>query len=97
MRSSALWSAGTPPPREPVASCDVEKQISTLRAAPDKNRAFASVKDIEPSAVPDHLGSLTPVLLRMETRVTKHGFRGGSTGARRWSWCSRRRSRWTSS
>ncbi|MEU8563515.1 DUF6777 domain-containing protein [Streptomyces cyaneofuscatus] len=60
-----------------VASCDVEKQISTLRAAPDKNRAFASVQDIEPSAVPDYLRSLTPVQLRMDTRVTNHGFRDG--------------------
>ncbi|MGC4931337.1 DUF6777 domain-containing protein [Streptomyces sp. DT117] len=60
-----------------VASCDVEKQISTLRAAPDKNRAFASAQDIEPSAVPDYLRSLTPVQLRMDTRVTNHGFRDG--------------------
>lgn len=60
-----------------IASCDVEKQISTLRAAPDKTRAFASVQDIEPSAVPDYLRSLTPVQLRMDTRVTNHGFRDG--------------------
>ncbi|MEV7898111.1 DUF6777 domain-containing protein [Streptomyces cyaneofuscatus] len=60
-----------------VASCDVEKQISTLRAAPDNNRAFASVQDIEPSAVPAYLRSLTPVQLRMDTRVTNHGFRDG--------------------
>ncbi|MEW1612887.1 MULTISPECIES: DUF6777 domain-containing protein [unclassified Streptomyces] len=60
-----------------VASCDVEKQISTLRAAPDKNRAFASVQDVEPSAVPDFLRSLTPVQLRKDTRVTNHGFRDG--------------------
>ncbi|MFD3739809.1 DUF6777 domain-containing protein [Streptomyces sp. NPDC058629] len=60
-----------------VSSCDVEKQISTLRAAPDKNRAFASVQDIEPSAVPEYLRSLTPAQLRMDTRVTNHGFRDG--------------------
>ncbi|WP_411082782.1 DUF6777 domain-containing protein [Streptomyces sp. cmx-18-6] len=60
-----------------VASCDVEKQIKVLRAAPDKNRAFASVQDIEPSAVPDYLRALTPVQLRMDTRVTNHGFRDG--------------------
>lgn len=64
-----------------VASCDVEKQIGTLRAAPDKNRAFASVQDIEPSAVPDYLRSLTPVQLRMDTRVTNHGFRDGEATA----------------
>ncbi|MET7583142.1 DUF6777 domain-containing protein [Streptomyces microflavus] len=64
-----------------VASCDVEKQISTLQAAPDKNRAFASVQDVEPSAVPDYLRSLTPVQLRMDTRVTNHGFRDGKATA----------------
>jgi len=64
-----------------VASCDVEKQISTLRAAPDKNRVFASVQDIEPSAVPGYLRSLTPVQLRMDTRVTNHGFRDGKATA----------------
>ncbi|PCG82142.1 hypothetical protein CIB93_31610 [Streptomyces sp. WZ.A104] len=64
-----------------VASCDVEKQIDTLTAAPDKNRAFASVQDIEPSAVPGYLRDLTPVTLRMDTRVTNHGFRDGEATA----------------
>ncbi|ROV70031.1 hypothetical protein D3105_02785 [Streptomyces globisporus] len=31
-----------------IASCDVEQQVKVLQAAPDKNRAFASVQDIEP-------------------------------------------------
>lgn len=64
-----------------VASCDVEQQIKVLRAAPDKNRAFASVQDIEPSAVPDYLRGLTPVSLRMDTRVTNHGYRDGEANA----------------
>lgn len=64
-----------------VASCDVEKQISVLGAAPEKNRAFASVQDIEPSAVPGYLRSLTPVQLRMDTRVTNHSFRDGKAAA----------------
>ncbi|MFH9477895.1 DUF6777 domain-containing protein [Streptomyces anulatus] len=64
-----------------VASCDVEQQIKVLKAAPDKNRAFASVQDIEPSAVPGYLRGLTPVTLRMDTRVTNHGYRDGEADA----------------
>ncbi|MFF0333494.1 DUF6777 domain-containing protein [Streptomyces fimicarius] len=64
-----------------IASCDVEQQIKVLRAAPDKNRAFASVQDIEPSAVPGYLRDLTPVTLRMDTRVTNHGYRDGEANA----------------
>ncbi|MET9731968.1 DUF6777 domain-containing protein [Streptomyces sp. NPDC006458] len=61
-----------------VSTCDVEKQIKALRAAPAKNRAFASVADVRPDAVPGYLRALTPVQLRMDTRVTNHGFRDGA-------------------
>ncbi|MFF7928458.1 DUF6777 domain-containing protein, partial [Streptomyces mirabilis] len=61
-----------------VASCDVEKQITALKAAPSKNAAFASVLGIQPSAVPGYLRTLTPVQLRADTRVTNHGYRNGS-------------------
>lgn len=61
-----------------VSSCNVEKQISSLQADPAKNRAFASVEGIQPSAVPAYLRSLTPVQLRMDTRVTNHGYRNGA-------------------
>ncbi|MEU1281391.1 DUF6777 domain-containing protein [Streptomyces sp. NPDC005805] len=60
-----------------VASCDVEKQVRFLSDAPDRNRAFAEVQDIAPDRVPAYLRSLTPVQLRMDTRVTNHGFRDG--------------------
>ncbi|MDQ1040809.1 hypothetical protein QFZ75_007225 [Streptomyces sp. V3I8] len=60
-----------------VAACDVEKQIAALRRAPDKNRAFASALDLGPSSVPAYLRALTPVQLRMDTRVTNHGYRDG--------------------
>ncbi|MBQ0855285.1 hypothetical protein J8N05_44760 [Streptomyces sp. BH-SS-21] len=61
-------------------SCDVEKQISALDRAPDKKQAFAKVLDLKTSAVPAYLRSLTPVQLRMDTRVTNHGYRdGGAT------------------
>ncbi len=58
-----------------VASCDVEKQIRVLGTAPAKNGAFASVLGLEPAGVPAYLRSLTPVQLRMDTRVTNHGYR----------------------
>lgn len=61
-----------------VSSCDVERQIKALRADPAKNRAFASVAGVAPSRVPAHLRSLTPVQLRLDTRVTNHGYRDGA-------------------
>ncbi|MFE1440281.1 DUF6777 domain-containing protein [Streptomyces sp. NPDC058739] len=61
-----------------VATCDVEKQVKALQAAPAKNKAFASVADVQPDGVPGYLRSLTPVQLRMDTRVTNHGFRDGA-------------------
>jgi hypothetical protein len=61
-----------------VSSCDVEKQIKALQAAPAKNSAFASVAGVQPSGVPAYLRSLTPVQLRMDTRVTNHGYRDGA-------------------
>ncbi|SEE94680.1 hypothetical protein SAMN05216489_09101 [Streptomyces sp. 3213] len=61
-----------------VASCDVEKQIKALQANPAKNKAFASVVGVQPAGVPAYLRSLTPVQLRMDTRVTNHGYRDGA-------------------
>ncbi|MBG0857509.1 hypothetical protein I2W78_38105 [Streptomyces spinoverrucosus] len=61
-----------------VADCDVEKQIRLLGEAEARNRAFASVAEVEPSGVPAYLRSLTPVQLRVDTRVTNHGFRDGA-------------------
>ncbi|TQE37025.1 hypothetical protein Sipo8835_05485 [Streptomyces ipomoeae] len=64
-----------------VAACDVEKQIKFLRAASARNRAFASVLGVRPSAVPARLRSFTPVQLRLDTRVTNHGYRDGTATA----------------
>nr|WP_206327772.1 DUF6777 domain-containing protein [Streptomyces sp. S3(2020)] len=64
-----------------VASCDVERQIKALRANPPVDRAFASVAGVQPSGVPAYLRSLTPVQLRMDTRVTNHGYRDGHATA----------------
>ncbi|MDX3797430.1 DUF6777 domain-containing protein [Streptomyces sp. AK04-3B] len=64
-----------------VASCDVEQQIKALQQAPDKNTAFASVAGIDPAGVPAYLRSLTSVQLRLDTRVTNHGYRDGGATA----------------
>ncbi|AZQ39608.1 hypothetical protein EJ357_44410 [Streptomyces cyaneochromogenes] len=61
-----------------VGACDVEKQITYLQQAPAENRAFASVARIGTSDVASYLRSLTPVQLRMDTRVTNHGYRDGA-------------------
>ncbi|MFI9586732.1 DUF6777 domain-containing protein [Streptomyces sp. NPDC052236] len=61
-----------------ASSCGVEKQISSLTAEPVKARVFASVQGIEVAAVPGYLRSLTPVQLRLDTRVTNHGYRNGA-------------------
>lgn len=61
-----------------VTSCDVEKQIKFLQANPTKTNAFASVLGIRSSDVAAHLRALTPVQLRMDTRVTNHGYRDGA-------------------
>ncbi|WP_217492616.1 DUF6777 domain-containing protein, partial [Streptomyces prasinopilosus] len=61
-----------------VSSCDVERQIEYLREVPAKNGAFASVAGVESSRVPSYLRSLTPLRLRLDTRVTNHGYRDGA-------------------
>ncbi|MFD8142646.1 DUF6777 domain-containing protein [Streptomyces sp. NPDC059708] len=64
-----------------VASCDVEKQIAALNGQPAKNGAFASALGVEPAAVPGYLRGLTAVQLRLDTRVTNHGYRDGAPTA----------------
>jgi hypothetical protein len=60
-----------------VGSCDVDRQIDYLTSDQAKARAFAGVEGIAPASVPDYLRGLAPVVLRVDTRVTNHGFRGG--------------------
>lgn len=63
------------------ASCDREKQIAFLQENPDKAAAFASVLGIATDEIPDYIRSLTPVVLRHDTRVTNHGFVDGTATA----------------
>lgn len=60
-----------------VAGCDVERQIGYLRADRAKGDAFARASGVSASGVPGYLRGLAPVMLRADTRVTDHGYRGG--------------------
>ncbi|MFC9295642.1 DUF6777 domain-containing protein [Streptomyces sp. NPDC057011] len=62
---------------ERLGSCDVEQQVRFLTTDDAKARAFAEASDIEQAKLPEFLRGLTPVVLRADTRVTSHGFRGG--------------------
>lgn len=64
------------------AACDVEQMIGFLSANPDKAKAWAGVEGIGTDQIPDYLHSLTPVVLRVDTRVTNHGFSGGKATPR---------------
>ena len=62
-----------------TGSCDVNRQIGELTEDRAKGRAFAQVEGISEDSIPSYLRSLTSVVLRADTRVTNHGYRGGRT------------------
>ncbi len=63
---------------ERLSSCDVPQMSAFLRANPAKGDAWAGVEGISPGQIDPFLRSLTPVLLRTDTRVTNHGFANGA-------------------
>jgi hypothetical protein len=64
-----------------AATCDPAKLVAFLQANPDKARAWASVHKIKPGDIQRFVSRLTPVLLRVDTLVTNHGFRDGKPTA----------------
>jgi hypothetical protein len=62
----------------PAASCDVERQVRLLTEDRAKVRAFARGTNIDRASVPAFLRGLTPVVLRVDIRVTAHGYRAGA-------------------
>ncbi|GAA1933078.1 hypothetical protein GCM10009738_00840 [Kitasatospora viridis] len=66
---------------EHIASCNVPQLSDFLTTHADKGRAWAGVEGIDPSGIPDYLHTLTPVVLRQDTRVTNHGFVNGQATA----------------
>jgi hypothetical protein len=59
-------------------SCDVQRQIDHLTADRGRAHSFARTAGISPAAVPGFLRGLTSVVLRVDTRVTNHGYRDGA-------------------
>ncbi len=59
------------------ATCDGDKLVAFLEANPAKARAWAGVLGVAPADIRAFVGSLTPVILQRDTRVTNHGFRNG--------------------
>ncbi|MGW1766179.1 DUF6777 domain-containing protein [Streptomyces sp. NPDC002073] len=62
-------------------SCDVEQQVRFYAADRNRARAFAAAAGVESARIAEFLRGLTPVVLRADTRVTSHGFRGGRAAA----------------
>ncbi|RAG81196.1 hypothetical protein DN069_34145 [Streptacidiphilus pinicola] len=63
---------------ERISTCDVPQMSAFLRANRDKGAAWAGVEGIREDQIDAFLHSLTPVLLRTDTRVTNHGFANGA-------------------
>jgi hypothetical protein len=61
--------------------CDREQLVDFLGDNADKARAFADVLGIDVDDIPEYVASLTPVILRGDTRVTNHGFSDGQATA----------------
>jgi hypothetical protein len=58
--------------------CDSAKLVDFLNANPDKARAWAGVLGIRVTDIGTYVSGLTSVILRVDTRVTNHGFENGS-------------------
>ncbi len=64
------------------ASCDQEQMIEFLAENPEKGAAWAGAQGISTADIPAYIRSLTPVVLRADTRVTNYGFRNGRAYAK---------------
>jgi hypothetical protein len=60
-----------------VASCDAQKLTSYLEANPDHARPWAEASGIKVADIKAYVDTLTPVLTRIDTRVTDFGFAAG--------------------
>ena len=57
--------------------CDRDQLTEFLTTNPGHARAWASVHDITIEQIPTFIANLTPVQLRLDTRVTNHGYLDG--------------------
>jgi hypothetical protein len=60
-----------------LSTCDSSTLVSFLEANPDKAAAWAGVEGIATNGIAAYIGGLTDVVLRVDTRVTNHGFVDG--------------------
>lgn len=63
---------------ERTSSCDVGRLSDFLTTHADKGQAWAQVEGIPQDSIASYLHSLTSALLRVDTRVTNHGFADGA-------------------
>ncbi|MEU5403516.1 DUF6777 domain-containing protein [Streptomyces sp. NPDC005963] len=61
-----------------IGNCDAARQTSLLDTDDGKARSWARGAGISRTALPGFMSELTPVVLRADTRVTSHGYRGGA-------------------
>ncbi len=62
-------------------ACDPEALVAFLEADADKAAAWAGVQGIEVEEIRDFVASLTPVLLRRDTRVVNYGYNNGKANS----------------
>lgn len=78
---AVLTTAGTEPGlyggTRDDARCDVAQLAGFLEADPAKAAAWATVQGIQAEEIRSFLEGLTPTQLRVDTRVTNHGFKDG--------------------
>ena len=60
-----------------VPSCDASRLVSYLEGQPERARAWASAIGIDPTAIRGFVATLTPALLRVDTRITDYQFARG--------------------
>jgi hypothetical protein len=63
---------------EILNSCNRDALIGFMTENLDKATAWAGVQGIDVNDIPNFIGSLTDVILQVDTRVVNHGFRGGA-------------------
>jgi hypothetical protein len=64
------------------AICDRDQLVEFLQANPAHAGAWAGTQGLDPAELGDYIGALTPVVLRLDTRVTNHGFDDGRASPR---------------
>jgi len=63
------------------AACDPDALLRFLRRNPDKGKAWAAAHGLDFSQLPHFFQKLTPVILRVDTLVTNHGYKNGEPTA----------------